>query len=421
MDGWAKLGAALGGDQSELAYQQGLSLGAKTQNALAEARKRVDENMFREQSAQDLGDVFAGHMSPTDEALAYSHLGRSGLNLGDILGARGKVQEQGFRATAADPNVPLGIGNRALMGVANGPVEPLKAVGKGGYQNIFEPENGVLPLGDALAGGDESKQVELIKFISGLNKEGWDALAPADKQATALDILRNYGRTFDAGGVEYSTTVNPFRTQQGAAPNANPLTPASSVANNVAEIERAKHVGAGQGDAQTALPDALADIDKLRSNINGLLQKPGFDSIYGSVAGRALPVTGVIDQDVANADAARRQIDAQTFGIAVQKMRGLGQLSNAEGTKVTDAFTRATNPTISPQEARSAWQEVQTYLDAAELRAQRKAQPISPSGGAPAAPGAGQPQTFTTEAEAAAANLTPGTRVIINGVPGTWR
>lgn len=43
----------------------------------------------------------------------------------------------------------------------------------------------------------------------------------------------------------------------------------------------------------------------------------------------------------------------------------------------------------------------------------------TPTGGAPA--GGAAPQSFATEAEATAANLAPGTRVVIGGVPGTWK
>jgi hypothetical protein len=54
-------------------------------------------------------------------------------------------------------------------------------------------------------------------------------------------------------------------------------------------------------------------------------------------------------------------------------MRGLGQLSDAEGKKITAAYTRATNPKQSEIDAKKAWKEVLKYLDLAEMRAKQKA------------------------------------------------
>lgn len=183
-----------------------------------------------------------------------------------------------------------------------------------------------------------------------------------------------------------------------AAPVAGPgvVQPASSaarVASNTAEIERQKVIGHGAGEASIALPDALADADRLGGNIDSLLAMPGFDSVYGNIQGQPLVrgAMGVFSQDTADAQAALKNIDAQTFGIAIQKMRGLGQLSNAEGLKVTDAFSRATNPLISSQAAREAWGEVKTYLDAAKGRAVRKTQMSAAPGGAGAAPAPAAP------------------------------
>jgi hypothetical protein len=152
-------------------------------------------------------------------------------------------------------------------------------------------------------------------------------------------------------------------------------------------VARATEVGKGTGEAQLGLEDTLADINKLRTNVNNFLAAPGFKSVYGNVQGQpgVRGVLGVADQDIADAQASLKNLDAQTFGIAIQKMRGLGQLSNAEGMKVTDAFTRATNPTISETEAGVAWNDVLDGLDLAEARAKRRARPLAPASPAPAA------------------------------------
>lgn len=134
----------------------------------------------------------------------------------------------------------------------------------------------------------------------------------------------------------------------------------------------ARAVGTATGENQVQLPDALADINKMRGDINNLLAAPGFSTIYG-LSGKVDPRNYIPGTDAANAQAKRNTLSSQAFGVAIQKMKGMGSLSNAEGLKVTDAFTRATNPNISEDEARKAWGEVLLYLDAAEGRAIRKA------------------------------------------------
>lgn len=127
-----------------------------------------------------------------------------------------------------------------------------------------------------------------------------------------------------------------------------------------------------QAENAVSLPDALADIDKMRDGVKQLMAAPGFATIYG-MAGVSDPRNFVPGTDAANARAMRDTMDAQAFGISIQKMRGLGSLSNAEGSKVTSAFTRATNPKISADEAKKAWNEVLYYLNLAEGRARQKA------------------------------------------------
>jgi hypothetical protein len=138
------------------------------------------------------------------------------------------------------------------------------------------------------------------------------------------------------------------------------------------------------------LPDALADIDKLSSSIDNLLAAPGFSGIYGNVQGQPVlaGAADLVSPDIADARAALSNIDAQTFQIAIQKMRGLGQLSNLEGTRVTNAFTRATNTKLSDEEAMRAWGEVRAYLQAAKARAVQKANMVPGAGVTPAAPAA---------------------------------
>lgn len=376
MSGFAKLGDALAGD-SELEYQKGLSLGANTENALAQASER----RAKAQAQIGLADQLKSAGFKPEIAEASSSALTSGANLGDVIAMAAKQQEMGFRDDAAGlTGLDVATGNRRLMGVANGPVDRFQKVGNG-VDDRFD-EAGVQPLpGGAQEGGGSAAAIQILRAYGLLDENG--RVLPGQEER-AFDVMRSTERNVDFGGVPGVTTANPFHKGPKAAAVSDPTT----VGGNAGEIERQKEVGKGAGVAQTALPDALADITKLRDSVNGLLGSKGFSGVYGNVQGQpgVRTVMGLADQDVQDAQIRLKNIDAQTFAVAVQKMRGLGQLSNAEGTRVTDAYTRATDPRTSEQDARLAWNEVLDSLDLAEARAKRKAQvsTLPPAGGQPA-------------------------------------
>lgn len=410
---WAAgLGAALGGD-SEAEYEKGRALGANTENALANARKTVDENVAKERARQ----VYKAAGLDDNTADMMSNAVLSGLKPEDPIQAMLKNQEFGFRAKAGDPNVPLDVGQRSLLGVANAPIEPLYKVG-GGYGNKFDSAAGIAPLPHGAGGGEGGGQSSAMQYLSaagaldanGQVRPGWERFAWRVQNPSQKTVM--------VGGVPTLVTDNPWEEAPsspgsppprafgaGSAPapisappsprvSAQPLATPAQVASNEGAVASAKEQGQMQGKAAAGLPDTLADIGRMRTNIQGLLAQPGFNKIYGNVQGNSVvsAVQSVADMsnETANAKAALSQLDAQAFGVSIQKMVGLGQLSNAEGLKVTAAFTRATNPTISEEEARAAWAEVLTTLDQSEQRAKVKAAaPIAPIGGAaPAAGGA---------------------------------
>lgn len=135
-------------------------------------------------------------------------------------------------------------------------------------------------------------------------------------------------------------------------------------------------------ERQTAMPGQLADIQKMRENIEGLLDAPGFSTIYGK--SRYISPSMLPGGEGADADVRREQLDAQAFQEAIQKMRGLGALSNAEGQKVSAAYTRATNAKQSEESARQAWNEVLQTLTLAEDRVRRGGTPQAQPRAAPA-------------------------------------
>lgn len=416
--GWAKLGDALGGT-SELEYEKGLALGAQTQNALAEARARVE----KAQAQKGLKDkMVAAGFSDADADAASTAL-TAGAGLGDVLGAQAKRQEIGFRGVAGAPGSTPAERNAALAGIAAGPVEPFYNVGAGAYANKFSDE-GLKPLGDALGGSHGGGDAAIIQIwrAAGLLDENGQLKQDHASRVMAGELQRQQNLQYTAGGVPYNQNTNPFITEgapprapgQPAAPVVAPLATAEQVASNEAATTAAKKEAELRTEAKVSLPDTLANVDKLKTSVEGLLHQPGFSSVYGHLAGTDVGkiASGLYDQDSANAQAALQNIDAQTFGVTIQQMRGLGQLSNQEGLKVTNAFTRANNTHISPEEAQKAWAEVLSYLDLAASRAKLKAG--NPTSATSANGGA---QSFNTEAEALASGVKG--RVIIGGRPAT--
>jgi len=164
------------------AFMEGRIQRAKTEEALANARIQRDKALAREQlRTMDLTD-------PGNVDLATIMLGELGADYASSMLGRLRGQEYDFRARAADPAVPFGEAQRALMGVATGPVDPLRAVGQGTYYNIFEPETGVktTPLGEAVI----DKTVAETKAAEALARE-------RDRSASTPDAPSGYRYTSD--------------------------------------------------------------------------------------------------------------------------------------------------------------------------------------------------------------------------------
>jgi hypothetical protein len=397
--GWAKLGAALGGD-SELEYQKGLALGAQTQNAMAEARARVD----KADAQRNLANQLRNAGLPYDVAEASATTLAAGGGLGDVIGALGKQQEQGFRTTAGAPGSTDTERQAALAGVASGPIDVYKNVGPRAYQNLLHPEQGVMPLGDALSGsaGGEAAGIQALRAFHLL---GPDSQVVPGKEEQAFNVFRTTQQLVNTGGVPGAVNANPYTPRatpiapgQPAAPIVTPLSTPEQTAANVGTIAEAKKIGTMRAEATVTLPDALGELDYMKKNINSLLAKPGLDSIYGARVGTDIgqKIATFASQDAADAAAAREQLAANAFGISIQKNRGLGQLSDAEGRKFSAAFTRATNPKIGTEEAKVAWAETLQYLDLIQARLKQKATGVAP--GSTAAPAGGGPQPGTVEA-----------------------
>lgn len=425
VSGFALLGNALGGT-SEKSYQEGLALGANTQNALAQARARVDENTAKQGLADVLGKLPG--ISP-DVAAAVSTTLRAGGNPTDALLVMLKNQEYGFRAKAGDPNVPVDQGNRALLGVASGPVEQFYQVG-GGYADKFNSGAGITPLGDAL-GGEGGGSAAGMQYARSLGLvDARDRVIPG-KEADFYDVVHPTGRLVNEGGVPGRTDFNPYR-RPGAVPTAAPpapgvappaaappaapaLTPLSDAARvgaNEAEIERQKTIGRERGQQFAQLPQAQATLRNQTINADAVISQ--IDKALGTTdwwsagpAGYAL--RGLAWTDAGSLQRAVDVIKANTGFQQLQQMRsenatgaGLGQIAVQELTYLQAALGNLDTAQDADELAKALNEVKRRYSGFKKAMEQDFKNKVSfATGGAPI-PGLG-PQHVAPAAPAAAA------------------
>jgi len=347
-----------------------------------------EQNNLNQQTLLNLGLGLLANSGPsptrTTFGQAFGHAGMNALNgrnqsVQELL--KNKMVKQQFddasAAKAREAKLAELVGSKATgpsMGASPSPGTGLVgAIDRGdpnAYQDFYANMAGL--------GGDYTKMglggLEKIKGVGAeapMSVREWqyyNSLPPAD-QARYLDMKRQNYDISSIAGV-------PNVVRRGAFPTKTPISTLKDEAtgkSTLAGAQKAGEVAGGaQADAQVNLGTKLDEINKLRTNVQGLLKDKGFNSIYGlnSVIDPSNYIRGT---DAANAAARREQLDAESFGVSIKSMRGMGSLSDAEGKKVTAAYTRANNPRISADDARKAWGEVLSYLDLAEKRARQQA------------------------------------------------
>ncbi|MEN9885698.1 MAG: hypothetical protein RL758_276 [Pseudomonadota bacterium] len=130
-----------------------------------------------------------------------------------------------------------------------------------------------------------------------------------------------------------------------------------------------------QLEQQQKQDGAVASIDTAISTLGRLIQHPGLPMATGLYS----IVPAIPGSNSANFEAELEALKAQTFLPMVEKMRGTGALSDAEGKKLA-AAVGALDPKMSTKEFRESMGRVMSDLEASRARAARS--PDSPQGGA---------------------------------------
>lgn len=438
--GFGQLGYLLAGggkaDQQDSFFkgqlQQGQvqHLSAQTQEALANAKiaqGKAKAQQDEQDATDNLADAFhkAGLAPDIETAQAMATVARAKQgNFESLAKGRGEIQTQGFRRTAADPNAAPEARLGALMGISGKPESPLVAA----------PQENVNPFAPNAASAPQVNQTPL-----GVASTAAKAHAAAK------------GPTVPAGYEPDPNTPGGLRPIVGGPHDPN-------APGNMGSRE-ATYFNRMVGGANQALAD-IKNIVALpvgaTTGIFGVGASPG-SSLLGSVKG--VLTNKLASQDVQDFNSVlpgleRNLASIETAGLvppqtftnsfAKLEMREgdtnltkLGKLAQMRQIIEAGLEPVVANPRI-PKSQRDFVQKIIdgiqelvpfTRQDVIRLRQAQEKNPSITMGdlvkqnglGAPAAAPASGVPTFNTEAEAEAAGLKPGTKIIVGGRSATWQ
>ena len=152
-----------------------------------------------------------------------------------------------------------------------------------------------------------------------------------------------------------------------------------------------KILDTAQAEAEIALPGIESDAAQSITQVERILEDPNLGSLIGNPAG--MLTKRIPGQPAANISAALKQIQGGAFLAAIQKMRGSGAVSEAEGAAATAAITRMSEAQ-SVDAFKAAGQE---YIDILRRGVENQRRLAGVKQAAPAAPSAGAGGTLTPE------------------------
>lgn len=303
--GWAALGSSIAGGNklpSALAYEQGVSLGATTQDALAQARSRVDQNNAKEQADSALSGAIP---DPKLRALVVNSI-QGGYDPRNVTGSQLDNFKLSQQQAVADPNTSDDQAGRSLAAIGQPGI--VKAVGdNGNLINELHPSAGVQisPLGMAIGQGTVAKDAA---SAASSNSEvplhqAQAALANTEAQNGGAKIPTGYTQLIGSDGrpVIDPTTQRPTLTRIAGGPaDIDAPKPMGAVAlrgvnrmldsamQSTADIQNISQMPAGQ--TGTGLMDRAANTLGIAGYGTGP-QKGLIDSVKADLTNRAAPET----------------------------------------------------------------------------------------------------------------------------------
>lgn len=258
-------------------------------------------------------------------------------------------------AQAVQAGLPIDVAwSEALKTKTQGPKDNLMSVGG----SIYNAETGEWLSPPKGAGSDAEYG---LNPIYGVDQQGNPVILQTSKSGQVGRAALPEGVTLSKEPIRMDTgtgyvLMDPVTRQQ-----------IGFVPKNLAEAERQKEMGTAEGKADAAAPgdlqaglNAKALVQQIRNDPN-LERGTGFSSMGNVIPGTAgYDFQNVVDQAKGGA-----------FLQAVQQMRGLGALSNAEGGAATQAITRM-NTATSKEAFLSALADYERIIDQGIARAQNR-------------------------------------------------
>lgn len=302
MSGWENLGNAIGGGNklpAAVAYQQGMQLGASTQDALAQARSRIDENNAKENLDKNLADAIP---DPQTRAIVVNGI-RSGVDPRNITGANSDAFKLATQKSVQDPNTSPGQTARDLLSIGQNANLTHNVGEAGSFTNELDPGKvTVSPLGEKIAQAGLAKtQAETQNEIAGVPLKG------AQTRQANVEA--------DNGGGKLPTGYTPLIGSDGQPViDASTMRPKlTRIAGGPADIDAPKPMGAVALRSVNRMLDsgsqAVADVGNLAAlpagnvpggamgSTLGMLgygsgpQKTLMESLKGDLTNRAAPDT----------------------------------------------------------------------------------------------------------------------------------
>lgn len=340
--------------RNQLALQghqlRGLQRAETTQNTLATYLPKVlggDKNAVAEASAE----------SPD-----------AGLQLMDIASKMTAAQREQFKTT-------LELGGQIAGAMLNVPDAELpQAVMQWAVPKAKELGIDVADIERVAQSGNPAQLRQLLTQKQQSAMSAADQLAKADRDRTftagredATRAQSNADRTFQAGR-EDATAANADRDAARAIQSRQADATMTIAQQNAAiAAEKAQRE---REDAVRTRSGAAASYDTALATLDRLEKHPGLNDAIGwknPLKGNPLGAGALPGTDRANFEAYLDTFKAQTFIPMIQQMRGLGQLSNAEGLKVTEAVG-ALNINMSETAFKESIKVIRDTLKAARAR-----------------------------------------------------
>lgn len=156
-----------------------------------------------------------------------------------------------------------------------------------------------------------------------------------------------------------------------------------------ADIAAARSFGKGQGEADLALPNALAKADQAIDLIDQMLAHPGRSEGTG-LSSWTDPRNYIAGTDATDFNVMSRQLQGKAFLDAFEGLKGGGAITEIEGQKASEAIARLSTAQSDGAYAR-ALMELRSIIEQGKRRAVEQAgrgfgQPVQPTA-APRVPG----------------------------------